>query len=258
MRQDRRRQFLIATGALLAAPRGVMAQKRSVRIGALGPRQNSIILPPVLKRLAELGYIEGKNLVLDIRSADGVLERFPVLARELIEAKCDLILALGAEPAARALVDAKSRIPVVLIAADYDPVKAGLVSSLRRPGGMVTGLAGVTIELAAKRIEIMREIVPRANRYLVLADNFTKGQLDATVEAARTLRVEIVTETFGAPPYDLDAAFARGRAAQANALIVLSSPEFLNQRTRIFELAMKHRLPAASGARSYGDQGILF
>ena len=148
MRQDRRRQFLIATGALLAAPRGAMAQKRNVRIGALAPRRNSVFLPHALKRLAELGYVEGKNMVLDFRSADGVVERFPLLARELIEAKCDLIFAVGAEPAALALVEAKSRIPVVLIANDYDPVKAGIVSNLRRPGGLVTGVTGVGHDLA--------------------------------------------------------------------------------------------------------------
>ena len=92
----------------------------------------------------------------------------------------------------------------------------------------------------------------------MLGDNFTKGQLDATVEAARALRVEVVTESFGAPPYDLDAAFARGRAAQADALIVLTSPAFSNQSAKIFELAMKQRLPVSRGSRTYGDQGILF
>ena len=253
-----RRDTVLAMFALGAAPSTLLAQKRTVRIGALSPRKNSVILPPILNRLAQLGYVEGRNLELIYRSADGLPERFPALARELIEAKCNLIFALGAEAAARALVDAKSSIPVVLIAADYDPLRAGLVSNLRRPGGLVTGVVGETLALSAKRLEVMREILPKVNRFLVLSDNFTKSQLEFSAEAARALRVELVIESFGTPPYDFEAAFAKGRSAQAGALIVLTSPEFLNQRDKIYDLAMKHRLPASSPANSYGDRGILF
>ncbi len=253
-----KRDTVLAMLALGAAPSTLLAQKRTVRIGALGPRKNSVLLPHALKRLAELGYVEGRNLELIYRSADGLPERFPALARELIDAKCDLIFALGAEAAARALVNAKSPIPVVLVAIDYDPLRAGLVSNLRRPGGLVTGVVGETLALSAKRMEFMREILPKVNRYLVLSDNFTKSQLEFSIEAARLLRVELVIESFGAPPYDFEAAFAKGRGAQAGALIVLTSPVFLNQRDKIFDLAIKHRLPASSGSDSYGDRGILF
>ncbi len=253
-----RRDTVLAILALGTAPSILLAQKRTVRIGALGPRKNSVFLPRALKRLAELGYVEGRNLELIYRSADGLPERFPALARELIEAKCDLIFAVGAEAAARALVDAKTRIPVVLIAIDYDPVRAGVVSSLRRPGGLVTGVVGETLALYAKRLEFMREILPKVSRYLVLSDNFTKSQLEFSVEAARMLRVELVVESFGAPPYDFEAAFAKGRGAQAGALIVLTSPAFLDQRDKIFDLAMRHRLPTTTGADTYGDREILF
>ena len=239
------------------SPSVARSQQRMVRIGALSPRRDSIILPPALKRLADLGYVEGKNLELLHRSADGVPARFPQLARELIDAKCDLIFALGAEAAARALVDANTRIPVVLMATDYDPIKSGIVPGLRNPGGTVTGVIAPVLELSAKRLEIMHEILPKANRYLVLSDSFSRDQLDATVAAARAFRVEIVGESFGATPYDLDGAFARGSAARADALIVLVSPVFLDQRGRIFDLAMKHRLPVLSGSSTYGDQGVL-
>ena len=130
-----------------------------------------------------------------------------------------MIFAIGAEQAARALVDAKSPIPVVIIANDYDPVKAGIVASLRRPGGNVTGVVVTQIELSAKRLEIMREILPAATHYLVLSDVFTKDQLDATRQAARKLRVEIVAETFGAPPYDIEAALTKSRTPRVDALI---------------------------------------
>ena len=253
-----RRDTVLAMLALGAAPSTLLAQKRTVRIGALGPRKNSVLLPHALKRLAELGYVEDRNLELIYRSADGQLERFPALARELIDAKCDLIFAVGAEAAGRALVDAKSLIPVVLLALDYDPVRACLVSSLRRPGGLVTGVVGETLALSAKRIEVMREILPKVNRFLVLSDNFTKSQLEFSIEAARLLRVELVIESFGAPPYDFEAAFTKGRSAQAGALIVLTSPVFQDQIDKIFDFAIKHRLPASSGSDSYGDRGILF
>ena len=254
-----RRDTVLALAALGAAPRTVLAQERTVRIGALVGRRNSIFLPPLLKRLGELGYVEGRNLVLDYRSTDGVVERFPPLARELIDAKCDLIFAIGAVQGARALVEAKSLIPVVIIANDYDPVKSGIVPNLRRPGGNFTGVYLSQLELSAKRLELMRAILPAATRYLVLGDAGTKDQLDATREAARQLRVEVVVETFGSPPYDIEAAITKNRAPRVEALIVLTSPHLVDQRARISELTMKQRLPASVGygAASWGDAGFL-
>ena len=251
-----RRDTVFALASLAAAPRTTFAQARTVRFGILVGRRNSSYLAPILKRLGELGYAEGRNLVVEYRSADGALERFPPLARELIEAKCDVIFAIGAEQAARALVDAKSPIPVVIIASDYDPVKSGIVASLRRPGGNFTGVVVTQLELSAKRLEIMREILPAATRYLVLGDATTKDQLDATRQAARQLRVEIIAETFGPLPYDFEAALARNRAARIEALIVPSSAHLSDQRAKISELAMKHRLPA-SIANSWGDEGAF-
>ena len=257
MRQVRRRHFLAAAGALLAAPRIALAQARSVRVGALGPRQGSLLLPPVLKRLGELGYVEGKNLTVEYRSADGVAERFPSLARELIQAKCDLIFSLGTEQSARALLDEKSDIPVVILAMDFDPVKAGIVASYRRPGGNITGMYVSQSELAAKRLELLRELVPKAKRFLVLADFFSKQQIDSVRQAAEKLRVDIVIETIAGPALDFESAFASGRAAGIEALIVLLSPVFFDQRARIFELAMKYRLPSAGFPPMFAEAGFL-
>jgi putative ABC transport system substrate-binding protein len=254
-----RRDTLLGLAALGAAPRIVLAQERTVRIGVLVGRRNSDFMPPILKRLGELGYVEGGNLAIDYRSTDGVLERFPPLARELIEAKCDVIFAIGAPQGAQALVEAKSPIPVVIIANDYDPVQSGIVTNLRRPGGNVTGVFLSQLELAAKRLEFMHAIVPAAVRYLVLGDAGTKDQLDATQQAARRLRVEIVAETFGSPPYDIEAAFAKIRALRVEALIVLTSPHLVDQRAKISELTMKHRLPASVGyqAADWGQAGFI-
>ena len=228
-----------------------------MRIGALVGRKNSTFWPPIVKRLGELGYVEGKNLILDYRSADGVPERFAPLARELVEAKCDVVFAIGAELSARALLDTKAPVPIVIIANDYDPVKAGIVASLRRPGGNVTGVVITQIELAAKRMEIMRELLPTASRYLVLSDVFTKTQLDATLQAAQQLRMDIVVETFGSQPYDIEAALTKTRAPRINALIVLSSPVLLEQRAKISALALKQRLPVSTSNLWLEDTGFV-
>lgn len=254
-----RRDSFLALVSLGALPGVVAPQERAVRIGVLVGRRNSTFLPPLLKRLAELGYVEGRNLLLDYRSAEGDAERFPGLARELIAAKCDLIFAIGAAQAASALVEAKSPVPVVIIANDYDPVKAGIVSNLRRPGANVTGVYLSQLELSAKRIEFMHAAVPRAVRYLVLGDVFTQDQLEATKQAARLLHTEVVAVRFDKPPYAIDSAFATGRARRVQAVIVLTSPHLFDQRARISELALKHRLPASVGypAAGWGDEGFL-
>lgn len=215
------------------------------------------MFPSALKRLGELGYVEGKNLVLEYRSADGVVERFPSLARELIQAKCDLIFAVGAEHPARALLEAKASVPVVILANDYDPVRAGIVSNLRRPGGNVTGMVNPEALIAAKRLELMHEMLPKVKRFLVLADTFSREQLEAVHRAAERLRVELVTETFAGLPYDFESAFAKGRAGGIEAVNVLTSPVFIDQRKRISEQLMKHRLPAVSFTFVVEEEGFL-
>jgi len=221
-------------------------------------RLPSFYLPSILKRLGELGYVEGKTMVVEYRSAQGVAERLPALARELIQAKCDLIFALGPEQIVHAILEAKAGIPIVILAVDYDPVKVGIVSNLARPGGNVTGMFVSQPALAAKRLQLMREMVPKGKRFLVLADPFTKEQVEAIRQAAEQLRVEIIVETFVAPPYDLDSAFVKARAAGVDAVIPAASPVFADRRTRIAELAIKYRLPLAGSSTPYAEAGYLF
>jgi putative ABC transport system substrate-binding protein len=258
MRSSRRR-FLEAMFLALSAgaPALTLAQTQTVRIGYLVGRQNSTPLPGILKRLAELGYVEGKNLIIDYRSADGVAERYPSLARDLIRAKSDLIFAVGSEHAARALLEAKTNVPVVILAIDYDPVKAGLVASLRRPGGNITGMVRMQPQLAAKQLELLREIVPRAKRILVLSDPFTTEQLEAVRQAAATIRVDLIVQTFAAPPYDLEGAFSRGVAGKAEAVIALTSAAFSDVRASTARLAMKHRLPSIGATARATEVGYL-
>ena len=254
-----RRQFLILA---LLAPNSDVAlataeQVRHVRIGILAPRRSSGYLPAVLKRLGELGYVPGKNLIVDYRSADGVAERFPSLARDLVLGKNDLLFAIGSEQSARALIDAKPGSPIILLAVDYDPVKAGLVSSLRRPGGNVTGVMLLTPQLQGKRLELLREIVPKAERFLVFADAYTLEQLESLRAAADKLQVRLILETFGSLPYDFSSAFRRGVTAGAEALLILQSPVHSDERVRIFELAMKHRLPSFAPNVGHSEVGHL-
>jgi putative ABC transport system substrate-binding protein len=257
------RRRLLGSGCALVAlaaagPRLARAQPRTVRIGVLSPRRRSFYFPAVLKRLGELGYVEGKNLVVDYRSADGVAERMVPLARELVQAKCDLIIAVGPVQTAQALLEAKVTVPSVIVAVDYDPVEARIVSSAPRPGGNITGMFVLQSELAVKRLELMREFVPKAMRFLILADRYTEQQLEAVRQAAQRLRVEIVVESFAAPPYQLEPAFEKGRAAGAEGVMALASPVFADLVSRTAELALSHRWPSAGASTPHALAGILF
>ncbi len=252
----KRREFVALLGSLLA-PAMALAQVRTVRIGVLTPVKAPAALPSILKRLGELGFVEGKNLTVELRSADGAPERFPSLAHDLVEAKCNLIIAYGAESAARALVQATKSVPILIVAIDYDPLQAGLVRSLRRPGGNVTGIFIPNPLLAAKRLELLREVLPGARRILALADSYTTPQLEVTRSAAARLNMEIVTVTFTAPPYDLESAFEKGRLAGVEALLLFTSPVFFEQRARIAELAAVKRLPSVVSSSSWLGAGNM-
>jgi putative ABC transport system substrate-binding protein len=254
-----RRKFLSAALLALNAviPSTTFAQTRTARIGILSPRPNSVYLPGLRQRFGALGYVEGKNLVIDYRSADGDIARFPLLARDLVQTAPDLIFAIGPEQAARALLEAKSNIPVVIIAVDYDPEKAGIISSLRRPGGNITGIALVQPQLAAKRLELLREAIPRAKRILVLTDSFSAEQLEAVRKAATLLKVELVVETFAAPPYDLRSAFREAAKIGVDAVVPLASPVLAEQMVPILEAATKYRLPSIGIHVHYAEAGHL-
>jgi putative ABC transport system substrate-binding protein len=252
-----RREAVLALVALFAATASY-GQPRTVRIGYLAPGRQSVFLAPLLKRMAELGYVQGKNLTIEYRSADGDLAKFPALARDLVDIKCDLVIAVGTEHPAQAMQRLKTQTPVVLIAVTYDPVKLGVVPNLRQPGGNVTGMWIPIPELAAKHLELMRQILPTAKRFLVFGDSLTPEQLENVTLAARRLRVELKVEVFNTPPpYDLEPAFVRGKAAGAEGLIVLDSRSFFDQRARVAALAMKHRLPAVVNVHYFDQEGFL-
>jgi ABC-type uncharacterized transport system substrate-binding protein len=204
--------------------------------------------------------VEGQNIVIEYRAADGKLERFPALAAELVQLKPEVIVAQGT-PAARAAQQATSTVPIVTPVMG-DPVGDGLVASLARPGGNITGLTFLGPELVAKRLELLKEALPRVSRIAALwhpgayAERTTSAMLQETEAAARTLGVQLQrVEVRG--PDELDRAFATMTRERAEALIVLPSAMLYNECRRLVDLAARHRLPAMYQAREIVELGGL-
>ena len=262
MSQVRLRQFLIAAGASLAAPLAGEAQQagKVYRIGMLETRSivlNAANTDAFRQGLRELGYKEGQNLEIAYRSSDGRDERFPGLASELVRQKVDLIVTRGT-PAALAAKNATGTIPVVM-AASGDPVGSGIVTSLARPGGNVTGLSSGNTESNPKRVELLRELLPRAKR---IAAIFNMGnpsvppQWSIVEASARSLGIEPQLLDVRRPE-DLRKAFDAAAKHRAEALVVgLDGVTQANLRP-IAELAAKQRLPSIYPAIDYANVGGL-
>jgi len=254
-----RRAFLGAVaGGLLAAPLGAEAQQagKVYRIGFLrgGPPPESY-LDAFQQGLRERGYVYGQNVVVELRATDGSVDQLPQLAEELLRSKVDVILA-SAGPAALAARKATTSVPIVFVGV-VDPVGVGLVPSLGRPGGNITGLATNSEDFAGKRLELLKAIVPNLKRVAVLwhPANLTNPiQLKGAQVAARTLGVRLEPVSIQGPN-DFESA---GKAVRgADGLLFLESPLFTTHRARLAELAGKSRLPAIYGQREYVEVGGL-
>jgi putative ABC transport system substrate-binding protein len=211
--------------------------------------------------LRELGYIEDHNILIEYRWAEGKAERFPALADELVVLKVDIILTAGGTLAALAAKRATTNLPIVF-AFVGDPIAEGLVASLARPGGNVTGFSNVTNDLVGKWLELIKQVAPGASVVAVLLkpdsmpEHAKEVRLKEAAASARALGVQLqVVEARG--PADFDRAFSNISAKGAGALVVLSTPAFDNEPQRIAELAAKNRLPAVYASRSYVDSGGL-
>jgi putative ABC transport system substrate-binding protein len=260
-----RRAFIgTVAGGLLAAPLAAEAQQAAkiARIGYLaGSLAGNPHLPEAFRQgLRDLGYVEGRTVVIEYRDAEGKLERLPALAVELVALKVDVILA-GGTPQALAAKQATRTLPIVF-AAHADPVGSGLVTSLARPGGNVTGLSLLAPELVGKRLERLKQAVPGVNRVAVLwepgayVELTERDILKETEVAARALGVRLqFVEARG--PADFDRAFSDMTRARAGALTVLPSTMFIIERRRLVDLAAKNRLPSVYTSREYVDAGGL-
>jgi ABC-type uncharacterized transport system substrate-binding protein len=211
----------------------------------------SILLPAALR---ELGYTEGQNLRVERRFAEGKRDRLPGLARELVQRRVDVIVAVGNE-AIQAARDATRTIPIVMLGGSV--VERGFVASLAQPGGNITGVAISETTLAAKRLELLKEALPSATRIAILAtgEEFNAPQLREASEAAVSLGVTLIVVE--APGGDYRRAFARMVSERAQGLFVLSSPLLHRDRRRIIELAAQHRLPAIYQWREHVEEGGL-
>ena len=269
--QRGRREFRIGSTAifvvtlalgLLTSPLGAEAQQagKVYRVGFLGNSTAALeanLVGPFREGLRELGYVEGRNILIEYRWAEGRYERFPALIAELIAMKVDVIVTAGT-PASLAVRKATTSIPLVM-AAVGDPIGVGLVASLTRPGGNATGLSAIAPELEGKRLELLREVVPKLSHIAVLwnPDNpFHAGSLKEARAAAQVLGIKVqllgvrVSEEF-------PAAFAAILRERPGALLVLADRLFLHNRARIVDFEAKHRLPGVYAYRELVEAGGL-
>jgi putative ABC transport system substrate-binding protein len=258
----RRRELIAALGSAAVWPLAARAQQmgKVYRIGMLetiSATLNAAAVNAFRQRLGELGYVEGQHFIIEYRSADGRADRFPGLVRELLAEKVDVVVTRGT-PAAQAAKNATSTTPVVM-AAIGDPVQVGLVASLARPGGNITGLSAVTTDLGAKRFELVRELVPGLARIAVLAN------LSNDAVRYEWVQVETAVRAVGVQSHVLDVrkpdalghAFDDASAQRTDALVVMLDGLIQANQQRIIDLAMKHRLPAIYASREFVDAGGL-
>src|SRR5437867_8422296 len=249
---------------LLAAAVITEAQPKKVtRIGYLSendPASESIRAEAIRLALRELGYIEGQNIATEYRSAEGKLDRLPELAAELVRLKVDVIVAAGGVNTIRPAMNATKTIPIVMVGGGDDPVKAGLVESLARPGGNVTGTTRLGGELGGKRLELFKEAVPKLVRVAVLYDPGAPASVREVKEvlpvAGRALRLTIQSwEVRGTE--DFDRVFAAMGKQRPDGLYVPTSPRMFDNGNRIVGFALKSRLPSMYQLRGAVDAGGL-
>jgi len=230
------------------------------RIGYLNanfPTTNPVRIEAIRQGLRELGYVEGKNIVIEWRYAEGKSIRLPALAAELVRLKVGVIVT-SASVETRAAKEATSTIPIVMTN-DNDPVGSGFVASLARPGGNITGLSTLAPELSGKRLELLKEIVPRLSNVAVLATSTQPGYAQSLKEmelAAAALKVKPQYLDVLVPK-DIESAFRAASEARVDAALLLSSGVMTSQRRQVIELAVKSQLPASYPRAEFVEAGGL-
>ncbi len=228
------------------------------RIGYLesSTASGSAVLAELFRQeLSKLGWIEGKNIAIEYRFAEGKNDRLPELAADLVRLKVDLIVATGA-PQALAAKGATTAIPIVITAVG-DPVGSGLAGSLARPGGNVTGLSSLAFELNTKRLEILKDAVPKLSRIGLLRRSATSLQLKPLRAAAQSLKLKLEEIETEPNAKGLESAFQTAKQKQVGAILTTTTSFFFSERKRIVELAAKYKLPAIYSEKAYVDDGGL-
>jgi putative ABC transport system substrate-binding protein len=261
-----RRNFVVSLTGFLAVPAAAGAQQAGKiwRIGYLSLVSERLDqykpwIAAFREGLRKLGYVEGQNVIIEQRYAAGQVERLPALAAELVHLKVDVLVAA---PAGSALAAKKvtSTVPIVFMA-EPDPVGTGLVASLARPGGNVTGLADAHADLVPKRLELLKQVISPSSRVGVLwnpANPSTAPQLKTAQAAGRALGLTVFPLDVNGPGRsDMDRAFAAIGEARLGGLLVIADPTLGNHRNRIAELSIKHRLPTSGTHRGWVEGGLL-
>jgi putative tryptophan/tyrosine transport system substrate-binding protein len=251
----KRREFIVGAAATTAMPLAAGAQQDGkvhsigiLRVGQLPPS----FIDPLRRGLSDLGYVEGKNIAFEYGIAQNV-KQLPELAADLVRRKVDVLVASGT-PAVLPARNATNVVPVVFVAA-IDPIATGVVTSLARPGGNVTGLTAVFADLTGKRLELLKEMLPNVSRFALLSRPGNPGHtqyVQQTQIAARILRVELEVLQANSPD-DFEPAFRNAKGA--GALIQIDDAMFTSHRVRLVELAARHRIPGAYGLREFVDLG---
>jgi len=260
----RRREFITLLGGAAAAwPLAARAQQPLPVVGTLYGVSAALWagnMAEFRRGLAETGFEEGRNVIIESRWADGHFERMPALVADLVSRKVAVILVGGGIEGVRATIQAAQTIPIVFTTGT-DPVAAGLVASINRPGGNATGLTNLAVELAAKRLDLMHEALPKAGKVALLLNRnnpvVSQGEFQAMQSAARGLGLELVILNVGSDQ-DLEPAFANAVEQRAAALMIGSDAFFSGREPQIAALALRHRLPTMVGGRlKVGPTGVL-
>ena len=259
-----RRKLLLALGAVaLAAPLACFAQQQRPKVARIGLLEASSasssanLREALIAGLRELGYVEGKNMIIEYRWAEGKYERLPGLAAELLQMKVDVIVA-ASPPAVRAVQQATTTIPIVMLRTP-DPVGAGFVASLARPGRNITGLSNMNTEVMSKYLELLRVAVPKLSRVTVLVNpsNPVHPEFLKSIQAAAKTNSVKISPVQASTASQIEAAFGAMTRERAGALIVLPDGFFFAQARRIAELATQHRLPTMFWTREPVESGGL-
>jgi ABC-type uncharacterized transport system substrate-binding protein len=263
-----RRAFIASGGAAILVPRLTAEAQQAAKIARIGYLSPNLATSPHLREafrqgLRDLGYVEGRNLVIEDRDAEGKVERLPALAAELVALKVDVIVTEGGSTVVPLAAKQATRTIPIVFASAADPVGRGLVTSLARPGGNVTGLATLNAELVGKRLELLTQAVPGLGHVAVLwlpggalGERTEKEMLTGAEVAARGLGVRLQFVE-ARDPADFDRAFSDMTRARAGALTLLPSNMFRRGHRRLVDLAERHRLPTVYFAREFVDAGGL-
>jgi len=248
----------------LCLPAEAQQPKKVSRIGylsVLDPARESARAEAIRLALRALGYIEGQNIAIEYRYAEGKRDRYPELAAELVRLKVDIIVVAGGDMWIRAAKNATKTIPIVMTGGGSDPVEAGIIESLARPGGNVTGLTNLSVELGGKRLELLKEVVRKVARVAVLYDPTNPASVldvkKVLPVAARALELTVQPWEVGSAD-DFERVFAALRKQRPDGLYVLGGASLMRaNRKRIAGLALKSRLPSVYNSREYVDAGGL-